>query len=119
MILWRQTTEMPASSCSCGQYTIFSCFLTFLQGCHLSYDAERPASCTVWPWHPTDISRSLLNFHSLNRSEQRPLEVSELTAFHHLNREPFSGFKDSTLKPTELFSSLDTELSFLAAICLS
>jgi len=37
----------PASSCSCGQYAIFSCLLKFLQALHLSYNAERTASCTV------------------------------------------------------------------------
>lgn len=49
------------------------------------------ASCTVWAWHPTGISRSLLRFHSLNVEEYRPLEVSELTALHHLNKNCFQG----------------------------
>lgn len=39
-------------------------------------------------------------------------------ALHHLNRALFLGFNGSTLKPTELFSSLGTELSFVAAMCL-
>lgn len=39
-------------------------------------------------------------------------------ALHYLNRELFSGFNGSALKPTELFSSLGTELSFVAAMSL-